>query len=166
MKWPQGTVCVDPTATVDLSRFNDEYRRTKTEDAPPASHPSQTRFGVPDGQYRVNVDSVELTTAKSSGNPMLKWKLRVLAGPYEHRWLFKNRVITPATLEWVKKEMAVCGLELEPFSDLPHRLAELVNTELLVAKLTRGEYENIYLNKKVTPPNEGEIAELADDLPF
>ena len=166
MKWPQDTVCVEPTAVVDLSRFNEEYRRTKTEDATAPQQSSQTRFGVPDGQYRVCVDSVELTTARSSGNPLLKWKLRILAGPFENRWLFKNRAITPSTLEWVKKEMRVCGLELEPFSDLPHRLSELVNTELMVSKLTRGEYENIYLNKRVTPPNEGEIAELADDLPF
>lgn len=48
-------------------------------------HITDTDFGdylfeVPDGRYNVNVESVELTSTNSSGEPMLKWALRIGGG--------------------------------------------------------------------------------------
>ena len=151
---------------VDLSQFNEEYRRAPASESqvPPAQ--SSIRFGLPDGRYQVAIESVELTTAKSSGNPLVKWRFRITSGVFENRLLFKIRAITPNTIEWVKKEMNACGLELEPFSDLPNRLRDLVNVRLAVAKVTKDNNENIYINKRLTPPPADEIAVLADDLPF
>ncbi len=161
------TATQEARPAVDLSRFDEDYRRapaSEQQQSRPAQ--AQMRFGLPDGQYRVTVESVELTTAKSSGNPLLKWRFRVTAGAFENRLLFKNRAITPNTIEWVKKEMKACGLELEPFSDLPHRLRDLLNVQLAIAKVTKGDNENIYINKRLTPKCEGDLAELSDDLPF
>ena len=151
---------------VDLSCFNEEYRKAPANE--PQSPPAQRsiRFGLPDGRYQVSIESVELTTAKSSGNPMVKWRFRVTSGAFENRLMFKNRAITPNTIDWVKKEMDACGLELEPFSDLPNRLRDLVNVRLAVAKVTKGDNENIYINKRLTPPPADVLAELSDDIPF
>ncbi len=151
----------EPTAVVDLSRFDDDYRRAQTD-----TDTTPVHIAVPDGKYRVMVESVELTTAKSSGNPLLKWRLRITGEDQKHRVLFKNRAITGTTIEWVKKEMNVLGIELEPFSSLPQKLNELVNVELMISKVTKGEYENIYFNKRITPHTEDHLAELSDDLPF
>lgn len=171
----------------DLSRFNEDYRRKTTATAPAeqqqqaAEFRAATRFVAPDGQYQVMVENVELTTAKSSGNPLLKWRMRITSGPYENKLLFKNRAITANTIEWVKKELQVCGLELEPFSNLPYRLRELANLELAVSKVTKGEHDNVYVNKRlggagaksgdgrggrqVSEP-EPEFDGVSDDLPF
>jgi hypothetical protein len=164
----------------DLSRFNEEYRRAPAEVQQRAQQgwKPMTRFVAPDGKYQVMVESVELTTAKSSGNPLLKWRLRITSGPHENKLLYKNRAITPNTIEWVKKELQICGLDLEPFSNLPGRLRELANVELAVSKVTHGEHDNIYVNKRLnqvsarptgasweTDP-EPESGELSDDLPF
>jgi hypothetical protein len=163
----------------DLSRFNEEYRRAPAEQEQQREQgwKPRTRFVAPDGKYEVMVESVELTTAKSSGNPLLKWRLRITSGPHENKVLFKNRAITPNTIEWVKKELQICGLDLEPFSNLPSRLRELANLELAVSKVTRGEHDSIYVNKRIHQPParaaraaelepEAEPDEISDDLPF
>jgi len=165
----------------DLSRFNEDYRRAPSEQEQQLAQQGwkpMTRFVAPDGKYQVMVESVELTTAKSSGNPLLKWRLRITSGPHENKLMFKNRAITPNTIEWVKKELQICGLELEPFSNLPGRLRDLANVELAVSKVTHGEHDNIYVNKRIRqsracagPRMEAELPEaepdgISDDLPF
>jgi hypothetical protein len=151
----------DSTAVVDLSRFDDDYRRAQVEqEAPPAF------VAVPDGRYKVMVENVELTTAKTSGNPLLKWRLRITGEDQKHRVLFKNRAITSTTIEFVKKEMKVLGVDLEPFSSLPQKLGDLLSVELMISKVTKGEYENIYFNKRLSPHSADHLAELSDDLPF
>ncbi len=159
MRWPQ--TIEESTAVVDLRRFDDDYRRAQVEQAPPPQYVS-----VPDGKYRVSIEHVELTTAKASGNPLLKWKLRITGDDQKHRVIFKNRAITSSTIDWVKKEMNVLGVELEPFSSLPDKLGELVNVELMISKVTKGEYENVYFNKRLSPYAADQLAELSDDLPF
>jgi hypothetical protein len=161
MRFPFSEVDDPTTAVVDLSRFDDDYRRAQIE---PDSTP--VYVSVPDGKYRVMIENVELTTAKTSGNPLLKWRLRITGEDQKHRVLFKSRAITASTIDWVKKEMNVLGVELEPFSSLPQKLGELLNVELMVSKVTKGEYENIYFNKRLTPHTEDKLAELSDDLPF
>lgn len=149
----------------DLTRFDVLYARPMAD--PPSKPPSQqTLLSLPDGKYRVVVERLELTVAKNSGQPMLKWWLRVSGGDYDSRRLFKNRVISDATLEWVRKEMLVCGLELAPFSSLPKRLGELVGATLAISKVTKNGYENIYINRRLTPQQETEIEELQEAIPF
>ena len=42
---------------------------------------------VPDGTYQVIVDKAELTRAKTSGTPMLRFDLRILGPTYKNRHL-------------------------------------------------------------------------------
>lgn len=150
----------------DLTRFDSQYAHPPNIDMPPKPPGNPGALSLPDGKYRVVVERLDLTAAKNSGQPMLKWWLRVSGGQFDNRLLFKNRVITDATLEWVRKEMLVCGLELTPFSSLPYRIAELVGATLAISKVTKNGYENIYINRRLTPQQETEIAELEDALPF
>ncbi|BDC51769.1 hypothetical protein F183_A40840 [Bryobacterales bacterium F-183] len=149
----------------DLTRFDVQYAQPIPE--PTLKAPTQPGpLSLPDGKYRVVVERLDLTVAKNTGQPMLKWWLRVAGGQFDRRLMFKNRVITDSTLEWVRKEMLTCGLELTPFSSLPHRIGELVGAVLAVSKVTKSGYENIYINRRLTPQQETETAEQEDALPF
>lgn len=140
-------------AAIDLSQFDSEYRRqTARQDSTPDS--------IPDGPYDVRVESVELTKSKTSGQPMLKWALRILGPAHQNRMLWKNRVINQNTIKWVKAELDICGLEAEPFSDLPKLLPALLGIELQVMKRTNNGYEDIYFNRLVKDQVDD------DDLPF
>ena len=61
----------DDVPSVDLSRFDNDFADAPVEE--------KEFDSVPDGKYQVNVDKVEITTAKTTGNPMLKWTLKILA---------------------------------------------------------------------------------------
>ena len=64
---------------IDLSQFDDDYDSAEVED--------REFDTVPDGKYQVMVEHVELSRAKSSGNPMLKWTLKILAPTHAGRLL-------------------------------------------------------------------------------
>lgn len=123
---------------VDLSAFDDEF------DA--AEAPSTEE--VPDGKYQARIDSVRLDRSQK-GDPMIRWDLLVIAGQHTGRHIFKNSVITPASLPYVKGDLKTLGLELAKFSALGNRLEELLDVTLEVTKRTRGEYSNVYFNKRI-----------------
>ncbi|HZU81279.1 MAG TPA: DUF669 domain-containing protein [Polyangiaceae bacterium] len=132
----------DPIDDLDLARFDDDFADAPVEER---SHDS-----VPDGKYQVNVEKVELTTAKSSGNPMLKWTLRILAPSSVGRMLWRNNVMaTRENIRWLKTDLHICGLDLEKVSDLPANLQRLLDVKLEVTKRTRGENENVYFNRRI-----------------
>ena len=57
--------------SIDLAQFDDDFQSESTAERGDFET-------VPDGKYQVAVEKVELTQA-STGNPMLKWTLRILA---------------------------------------------------------------------------------------
>src|SRR5512138_3236247 len=113
-------------ASVDLSRFDNDFAEAPVE---------EKAESVPDGKYQVKVDKVEITTARSSGNPMLKWTLRVIAPRCRGRLLWRNNVMaTRENIRWLKNDLHTCGLELQKLSELPARLGELLDVTLEVTK--------------------------------
>lgn len=132
----------DEHEDIDLSQFDDDYESAEVED--------REFEPVPDGKYQTRVQSVELTRAKSSGNPMLKWTIKILAPTHAGRLLWRNNVMaSKENIKWLKNDLHVCGIELEKLSDLPNRLEELLDLTLEITKRTRGENENIYLNRRI-----------------
>lgn len=123
----------------DLADFDDDYAE--------AEAPSYEE--VPDGQYLVRVDSVALTETKK-GQPMLKWTLLVLSGTHEGRKIYKNSVITSASLPFVKGDLQLLGVALARFSDLPNHLEDLLDKTIETTKRTNGEFSNLYFNNVVT----------------
>jgi len=88
-------------------------------------------------------------TQSSTGNPMLKWTLRILAPRFANRFLWRNSVFTHNTLKYVKTDLHLCGLDLDKLSELPKHLDKLLDVKLEVTKKTKGENENIYFNRRI-----------------
>src|SRR3972149_1854957 len=131
----------DDVPEVDLTQFDDAFADAPVE---------EKEFDpVPDGKYQVNVEKVEITTARTSGNPMLKWTLRILAPRFRGRLLWRNNVMaTRENLKWLKSDLHTCGLDLERLSDLPANLERLLDVKLEVTKRTQGDHENVYFNRR------------------
>jgi len=127
--------------SIDLAQFDDDFQ----SEAPAERGDFET---VPDGKYQVAVEKVELTQS-STGNPMLKWTLRILAPRFANRLLWRNSVFTANTLKYVKTDLHLCGLDLEKLSELPKHLGKLLELKLEVTKKTKGDNENIYFNRRI-----------------
>jgi hypothetical protein len=140
---------------VDLSEFDDDF---SSAEAPSFDE-------VPDGKYQVRIDAVRLDRSQK-GDPMIKWDLIVIAGQHNGRHIFKNSVITPAALPFVKGDLKTLGLELPKFSDLAGRLKNLLDVTLEVTKRTRGEYTNVYFNKRIQIAGDAASQPSADGVPF
>ena len=128
---------------IDLSQFDNDFRSEQPEERGDFE-------SVPDGKYQVVVEKVELTEAHTTGNPMVKWTLRVLAPKFINRLMWRNSVITHNTLKYVKTDLHLCGLDLDKISDLPNHLKKLLDVKLEVTKKTKGDNENIYFNSRIT----------------
>jgi len=137
-----GTVPSPDQDDLDLARFDADFAQAPIEE--------REFEPLPDGKYQVNVEKVELRRAQSSGNPMLKWTLRVLAPKFRGRLLWRNNVMaTRENMKWLKNDLHVCGLDLEKLSDLPANLERLLDVKLEVTKRTKGDNENVYFNRRI-----------------
>jgi len=138
---------------LDLAQFDDDFSEASIEE--------REFEEIPDGKYQVNVEKVELTRAQSSGNPMLKWTLKILGPRFAGRLLWRNSVMaSKENLKWLKTDLHTCGLDVEKLSELPSRLGDLLDVKLEVTKRTKGENENIYFNRRIVVED---LAGIEDD---
>jgi hypothetical protein len=127
---------------LDLTQYDDDFAEAPVEE--------REFEDVPDGKYQVKVEKVELTRAQSSGNPMLKWMLKILGPKCAGRMLWRNSVMaSKENLKWLKTDLHTCGVDIQKLSELPARLGDLLDITLEVTKRTKGENENIYFNRRV-----------------
>src|SRR3954451_3451249 len=91
---------------------------------------------LPDGKYSVRVEDVELCKAEPSGNLRLLWRLRINGPAMQNHVVWKSRPITSETLQRVKEDLYVCGLQLDRLSLLPSKLGKLIDVELQITKQT------------------------------
>ncbi|XZE33766.1 DUF669 domain-containing protein [Pirellulaceae bacterium SH501] len=140
---------------VDLSSFDDEF---ETAEAPEYDE-------VPDGKYQVRIESVRLENSQK-GDPMIKFDLEVMSGSQAGRHIFKNSVITQASIPYVKGDLKTLGIELSKFSELAGRLEELLDVTLEVTKRTRGDYTNVYFNRRIRLAAASSGEAPAGDMPF
>jgi hypothetical protein len=133
-----------PGTELDLTVFDEEYQQAE---APEFEE-------VPDGKYQVRIEAARLAES-SKGDPMIKWDLVVISGQFAGRHIFKNSVITSASLPFVKGDLKTLGVQLPRFSDLPNHLEELLDKRLQVTKKTKDEFSNVYLNKLLAIPDGG-----------
>lgn len=143
----------------ELAQFDDEWG--ELEDSPFFDR-------LPDGRYQVRVLETAIERAKRSGRLQLKWEFAVLNGPHKNRriWLYHGLDNADA-LPYLKRDLAVAGLELTRLSELAERLHELNDVVLEVTLKTKGEYQNVYINKLIDapfPPDEPVFDH--DDRPF
>jgi hypothetical protein len=137
------------TEDIDLAQFDDDFAQAEVEE--------REFEPIPDGKYQVNVERVELTRAQTSGNPMLKWTLRILAPKFRGRLLWRNNVMaTRENIKWLKTDLHTCGLNLDKLSELPTNLEKLINVKLEITKRTRCENENVYINRRIVLEDGGD----------
>ena len=130
------------TDDLDLARFDDDFAEAEIE--------AREFDELPDGKYQVLVHKVEMTKAHTSGNPMLKWTLKVLTGAFTGRLLWRNNVIASRdNVRYLKNDLHLCGLDLAKLSDLPANLDHLLDAKLEVTKKTKGENANVYFNRRI-----------------
>ena len=124
-------------------QWDEEWANTKARESVDSEEP-------PDGRYRVFVEKAEMRCSKN-GNDYLSWQLRILDGqPHAGRCLFhRNMILSGEALSWLKRDLETCGMTLFRLSDLWERstLQRLLDAELVVQKITKGEYVNIYLEE-------------------
>lgn len=141
---------------VDLAAFDDDFAQTEAADFE----------DVPDGKYQVRIQSVRLGESQK-GDPMLKWDLVVISGTHAGRHIFKNAVITNASLPFIKGDLETLGLRLARFSDLPNHLDSLLDLTLEVTRRTKGEYANVYFNRLIqVPAGDAPFEPSRDSIPF
>ena len=142
--------------TMDLAQFDDDFVSADVEE--------KDFEPVPDGKYQVKVDRVELTRSETSGNPMLKWALKILGPKHKGRLLWRNNVIASKdNVKWLKQDLYTCGLQMEKLSDLPGKLESLLDIGLEVTKRTKNEFENIYFNRRIVLSGEDASSEPSAD---
>lgn len=150
--------------TMDLAQFDDDFVSADVEE--------KDFEAVPDGKYQVKVDRVELTRSETSGNPTLKWALKILGPTHKGRLLWRNNVIASKdNVKWLKQDLYTCGLQMDKLSDLPGKLETLLDVGLEVTKRTKNEFENIYFNRRIVLSDEDAAAPSAghdvdDMIPF
>ena len=127
-----------------LAAFDEEYDQAEAPDFD----------DLPDGKYQVRIESVRMAESQKH-DPMIKWDLIVISGQLAGRHIFKNSVITQASLPFVKGDLKTLGVQLPKFSDLPNHLEELLDKRLQVTKKTKDEFTNVYFNKLLAIPEGG-----------
>lgn len=149
---------VAPTVEFDLSQYDDDFASAEVED--------RAFDCIPDGKYQVYIEKVELAKTKKTDVPMLKWTLRILAPQGAGRLLWRNNVIgSKENVKWLKADLQAAGLKLDKLSDLPMSLDKLIGVTLEVTKRTKGDNENIYINRRITIS--GADTSASDDImPF
>jgi hypothetical protein len=138
---------------LDLSEFDSDF---ESVDAPSFDE-------VPDGKYQARIESVRLEKSQK-GDPMIKWDLVIVSGAQADRHVFKNSVISAASLPFVKGDLKTLGMVLAKFSELSTRLDELLDLHVEITKRTKGDYTNVYFNRRIQLAG-GQSGELGD-IPF
>jgi hypothetical protein len=140
-------------APFDLSDLQGMYQEAK---------PAEVSGGdIPPGTYQAKVDKVELALSQQ-GNRMLKWQLRILSGQYAGRCEFRQNMLeTPQNMEYLKRDLDICGIALQDICELPGILGDLLDVCLEIKVVVKGENRNVYLNKRLTLDVAG--ADTADD---
>jgi hypothetical protein len=145
----------EPYDDVDLSEYDDQFNEAEEPEFE----------AIPDGKYQVVVDKAEITKAKTSGNPLLKWTLKILGPTNINRLLWNYHILNnPTGQSWLKKDLKLCDVHLNKLSDLPKNLENLLDIKLEVTVRTRDDSQNVYFNRRL---NDNEVLAVKDDdLPF
>ncbi len=96
---------------------------------------------------------------------MIKFDLVIISGSQAGRHIFKNSIITQASLPYVKGDLKTLGLELAKFSELSGRLEELLDRTVEVTNAHEGITRTcISCRLNIAHASGGGVAE--EDVPF
>lgn len=127
----------------DLASLDDKWAATKVD--------SGDKF--PDGTHQASISRVSIGESKDHSRLFVVWELLGVSPEVEGMTHKHFRTLDDKNLPWLKKELAVCGVELERLSDLEDRLPELLDKVLEITVKTKAgdnqNFTNTYFNAKV-----------------
>jgi hypothetical protein len=119
---------------------------------------------LPDGMYQAEIVGCAVLPSKTTGEPYLSWELRIVSGNYVGRTIRRfNQIRTEQNLMYLKKDLASAGMQLASLPELPEAAQDLVGRILDVKLVTKGDYQNCYIQGLVCPNNPGAVSD--DDVP-
>ncbi len=119
---------------------------------------------VPDGVYNCRIHTTEIKTSKA-GNLMLTWQLSVLGPTHKGRMIFKHSMIAADAqrLAFLRKDLSTCGIDPGKISTLRDRLELLLDREIEVKVVTKGQYRDCYFNRLIRAPKD--VARVVNEVP-
>jgi hypothetical protein len=151
----------------ELATMDQEWMGIQVED-----RSKQTYDPLPDGKYQVKVDSVAIEESKNSGRLQLKWVLKVIAGAFTGRLIWRyNGFDSTENLTYLKKDLTTCGVTVTRLSELEDNLQFLLDTVLEVQLKSKTGHDgqlrqNCYINKEIQVPDDGLADVEIDNKPF
>lgn len=110
----------------------------KSMDGAYAEAEATTFEEIPEGRYQCRITEAKPGLTKSTNNPMISWKMIVLAGEYKGRTVFKNMVLTPNSLGLVKSDLQALKFA-KPLSQLEGALPTFINQAVEIRRTTNGK---------------------------
>lgn len=144
-----------------LGQYDDDFQKSK--EATGANEP------IPDGSYQAMVNAARIVESKETFRPMLEWELAVVTGPYEGRKEWLRQFLDNANnYPFVKRNLRVCGVQMERLSELPGVLDQLLNTviEITIKTTKKGDkdYRNVYFDRRIDL--NGGLDSDGEEVPF
>lgn len=138
----------------DLKKYDSEWE----------SYEGNIPGSIPDGRHYAKVMEAYLKRS-AAGNPMLKWVLEIVGGDHAGTKVYRqNMMQTQENMKWLKIDLKTAGIELKKASELEANLDKLIGIYLEIKKATKGEFENIYLVRRIPPDKVPGMT--AGDVPF
>src|SRR6185503_6073096 len=93
-----------------------------------------------------------------SGRLQVSFQFVILSGEYKNRKLWSHQGLeTAENMGWFKAMLAKLELKIpKKLKDLPDILEEAIDLTCEVTVKTRGEYQNVYVNKLIDPDEDVE----------
>jgi hypothetical protein len=121
------------------------------------------RRAVPDGTYQAEVTSAELQEAKSSGNPMIVVKWKILSGKGKGATVYDNISLTPQALWKLRGCLEALGIEAQEDDVEASDYAEAMVGEQAEVTITNETYEGEQRPKVTSYGSAGEEEEETEE---
>jgi hypothetical protein len=144
---------------VDLSDMEEDYKKASI-------YPT-----VPDNKYKVEVIAARFKYRND--DRLFEWILRDVD---TDRKITKTNLIRPDLMHWLKKDLKTCGWEPVSLQEIQQKCAVklpglMLEIEVQTKKANGKDFQNVYIQKCLTPPPEDKRAQQEppppeDDIPF
>jgi len=120
---------------------------------------------IEDGYYSAVIEEMVLKRSKSTNRPMVEWSLRIKKPRFINRKLWKYSMLDKKiSVKIFKKEMKAIGIDLDEVKKTGEKIEEAVGLKVAIRKVTKDEYENIYING-IVKENDDIENDIEDDSP-
>ena len=107
---------------------------------------------IPDGKYQAEIEDASLKI-NINGDHMISYEMKILNSEHAGRKVWRHGTIkSKDNLRFLKKDLLLCGLILDKFSELPNHIHKLRGLRLEITKKTSGKFSNIFFNKRLVSP--------------